>query len=227
MHARASFLFAGLLAAMPAIPFTAGAQGTFEGVVTFQVSAGQSGAQTMQYSVKGNKVRMDISAGGMNMFTLYDGSTRTIDMVVPMRQMYMERSADDMPAAADSAAANAKISWTGKKETIAGYECEHATITDDQGQATDVCLAKGLGSFVSMGGGMGGRGGRGRGMTMGSGWEGHIGQMFPLKVMRGNQVEMEATSIEKKTLDASLFTIPDGFNKMSMPMGGGGRGGPR
>jgi len=220
MNARNSFTLAAsaAMAILTFRPASAAAQGSFEGVVTFQVNAGPGGQQSMQYSVKGDKVRMDISAQGMQMFTLFDGATKTIDMVIPMRQMYMERSAVDAHAMADSAVAANKIDWTGKKETIAGYECEHANITDDQGQPTDVCLAKGLGTFVQMGGGMGARG-RGRG-GMGGGWEGHIGQAFPLKVVKNGQVEMEVTKIEKKSLDDSLFTIPKGFQKMGMPMGG-------
>lgn len=214
-------LAAAAAVATLALPSTTMAQGAFEGVVTFQVTAGTGGEQTMQYSVKGNKVRMDVTAGGMSMFTLYDGATKTVDMVMPMRQMYMERAVDNEQAMADSAAAKAKIDWTGKKETIAGRECEHANVTDGQGQTSDVCLAKGMGPFMRMNGGMG----RGRGMG-GGGWEGHIGQAFPLKVIRNGQVEMLATKIEEKPLDDSIFRIPDGYQKMQMPMGMpmGGRG---
>ncbi len=210
------------VAALAASPARATAQGTFEGVVTFQMHAGPDGQQTMQYSVKGDKVRMDVSARGMQMFALFDGATKTMDMVIPMRQMYMERSAADAQAMVDSAVAASKIHWTGRKETIAGYECEHATFTDQKGQATDVCLAKGLGTFVPMGGGPGGRG---RG-AMSGGWESRIGQQFPLKVVQDGNVELLVTSVEKKPLDDSLFTIPAGYQKMEMPMGGRrGRGG--
>jgi Domain of unknown function (DUF4412) len=216
MHARTSHLFAAAVTAATLIALPAAAQSTFEGVVTIQVDAGPSGQQPMQYSVKGNKVRMDISTQGMQMVMLFDGATHTMDMVIPMRQMYMERTVDDPRVMADSVVAASKIDWTGKKETIAGYACEHANITDDQGQATDVCLAKGLGGFVQVGSGMGGRG------SMGGGWEGHIGQLFPLKVERNGAVEMLVTKIEKKSIDDSIFSIPDGYQKMTMP-GRGGR----
>lgn len=216
MHTRTTFLLTAAVTAVTLAVMPAGAQSTFEGVMTFQVSAGPGNQQTMQYTAKGNKARMDISAQGMQMFTLFDGATRTVDVVIPMRKMYMERSVNDAEAMADSAVARSKIDWTGQKETIAGYECEHANITDDQGQTTDVCLAKGLGTFAQMGGGMGGRGNRG---GMGGGWEGHIGQRFPLKVVRNGTVEMLVTSIEKKPIDDSQFSIPDGYQKMTMPGG--------
>lgn len=219
MNAQRSFAIAALLVAIAAIPAIASAQGTFEGSITFRVSGGRGGEESMVYSVKGDNVRMDMSAGmGMSMYTLYDGDKKSVSMVIPMRQMYMEYSMDNAKMPTGTADKKTEITWTGKKETVAGYECEHATITNDDGSQTDVCLAKDLGTFVQMGGG--GMRGRGRGGPMGSGWEGHIGSTFPLKVERNGQLVMEATKIEKKTLDASMFAIPEGYHKMSMPTGG-------
>jgi hypothetical protein len=218
MHARLSFAVAGALAALATLPATGAAQGSFEGVVTFQMSMGPSGGQSMQYSIKNGKARWDISTPGGNMFMLVTEGGKTMDMVIPERRMYMERSMGDMAAKADSAGAKAKINWTGKKETIAGYECEHATVTDADGSATDLCLAKGLGVFVGMGGAQGGRGG----MGMGGDWQGHLGEAFPLKVEHGGQVVMQATKVEKQSLDDSIFQVPDGYQKMTMPMGGRG-----
>lgn len=218
MKTRIAVILAAAAAA--ALPAAARAQGAFEGVVTFNMEAGR-GPATMQYSIKGPNVRMDMSmGGGMAMYTLFNADTKTMNMVMPERQMYMEYSAGDMPAMADSTANKARLTWTGQKETIAGYECEHATITGANGGTTDVCLAKGLGTFVSPGGGMRGRG------AMGGGWESAVRGMFPLKVQMGGRVTMEATKIEKKTLDPSLFKVPDGYQKMGMGgMGMGRRGG--
>ncbi|OYV71929.1 MAG: hypothetical protein B7Z72_05905, partial [Gemmatimonadetes bacterium 21-71-4] len=84
-------------------PVAARAQGAFEGVVTFTMDAGR-GPATMQYSIKGANVRMDMSMGGMEVYTLFNTDTKTSDMVMPMRQMYMEYSAPDVAAMADSAA---------------------------------------------------------------------------------------------------------------------------
>ena len=205
------------MAAAAGLPAAARAQGTFEGVITFNLEPGR-GPATMQYSIKGQNVRMDMSmAGGMEMYTLFNADTKTMDMVMPERQMYMEYSAANMPAMGDSIASKARLTWTGQKETIAGYECEHAMISSDSG-STDVCLAKGLGNFVPFGGGM-----RGRGATR-SGWESAVAGMFPLKVQRGDRVIMEATKIEKKTLDSSLFAVPAGYQKMGMGMRGMGMG---
>lgn len=204
-------------AVVVALPPQAGAQDAFEGVITFQTSFSERGPQSMTYSVKGNNARMDVSMEGMNMFTLYDKTANTMDMVIPDRKMYMERSMANMSPFSDSVAANSKLTWTGNKETIAGYECEHATVTEKDGSAADICLANGLGSFMLLNGGMGARG-RGDAPD----WTETVGKMFPLKVTQDGKVQLEVTSIQKKSLDAALFKVPDGFMKMSMPGGGGG-----
>jgi hypothetical protein len=219
MRARFALSLAAAVCTLVTAPVGAMAQGSFEGVITLQVTRGMNGPQTVTYSMKGDKARMDISAGGMDMFTIINSTAKTAAMVIPMRQMYMEQSIEQSRRLADSSIANAKIDWTGKKETIAGYECEHANVTDDQGKTDDLCLAKGLGTFMAVGGGMG----RGRGM--GSSWVGHLGQVFPLKVVEDGQVEMQVTKIEKQSLDDSLFVVPAGYQKMEMPMGGRRGGG--
>lgn len=219
MNTRISFVFTAVAAMAAAVPTAARAQSAFEGVVTMRMQPGRGLEETMQYSVKGDKVRMDMSGGAITMFQLYDRSTKVFDMVIPMRHMYMERTVD-ASARADSAAGKTKIEWTGKKETIAGHECEHATITDAQGRSSDVCLAKDLGTFMGMPGGGRGRGRRG---GAGAGWQAHIGQAFPLKVVQNGRVVLLVTSVEKKALDDSLFTVPSGYQKMGMPGGGRGR----
>ena len=214
MHSYLSLITAGAIAALVTLPAPASAQSAFEGVVTFQMSAGPQGIQTMQYSTKHGKARWDISMpGGNNMFVLMKDGGKTMDMVMPSRQMYLERSDADVAAIADSVADKVKINWTSKKETIAGYECEHATITETDGTSTDACLAKGLGQFVGMGGGPGGRG------SMSGAWQGHLDQMFPLKIEHQGQLVLQATKIEKQSLDDAIFQIPSGFQKMSMPGG--------
>ncbi len=216
MNVRTSLMLAaGAAAIVVAVPALAVAQSTFEGVITFQMNVGQAGPSIMQYSVKGPNVRMDMAAPGTNIFTLFNSTTKIIQIVIPMQQMYMERTVEPEAIADSASRGTRKIVWTGRKETVAGYECEHAMVPEDDGTSTDVCLAKGLGAFVQMNGL-----GRGRGGPQRGGWEGYVGNDFPLKVQQGGRTMMEATKIEKKTLDASMFTIPDGYRKMSMGMGG-------
>ena len=214
------------IAAMSAAsaPRTLGAQATFEGVITMHTSA-QGMDQEMSYASKGENVRLDMSmGGGMQVFMIYNASKKMMDVILPAQMMYMERSMDNVAVPGTAGGKPPEITWTGKKETIAGYECEHVTFADASGTQSDACVAKGLGAFFSMaggGGGMMGGGRRGGGGGQGSGWQNQLpAGAFPLKVTTGGNVVMEVTNIEKKSLDAALFTVPDGYQKMAMPGGG-------
>ena len=120
----------------------------------------------------------------------------------------------DFGAAAASAAEKAKPSTvhrTGKTETIAGYKCEHMTVTQGDGSTSDVCVATGLGSFL-----MPQPGGPGT-PSRDPDWQAALDKgAFPLKVQRGGKVTLEVTKIEKKALDAALFLPPEGFQKLDM-----------
>ena len=122
-----------------------------------------------------------------------------------------------------------KLTATGKQETIAGYPCEHYLIGDKQ--EMDMCVAKGLGFF-----GMGGQSGGGLGAFKSLAFSPKMlaeaashpewvklleGGAFPLKLtnVENGKVLMsfEATKIEKKSLDDSLFVIPSDYKELSMP----------
>jgi hypothetical protein len=193
------------------IPAALLAQGHFEGAITAKMSGPQGGVTDVTYLVKGDQFRMDMTGRGMAMYMLYDGPKATTTMVMPAQRMYMEMG--QMMADQQSQRKTPDIKMTGKKETIAGYECEHMLITSDNEQ-WDVCATKSVGSFMAMTNPMG------RGApAAATAWQ-RIGRdMFPLKVVRpgGSDITFEVTKIEKKSLDNSLFTIPDGFTKMGRP----------
>jgi hypothetical protein len=106
-----------------------------------------------------------------------------------------------------------KFKWTGKKETIAGYECEHATVEEKTG-TTDMCLAKGLGKFLMPNSPMGGN------RSSQPDWQAALGDSFPLRVQQPDgSIAFEVTKIEKKTLEAELFVVPDSYQKMAFPTG--------
>ena len=114
----------------------------------------------------------------------------------------------------DGKARKGKVTKTGKTETIAGHKCEHYLVGERQD--SDICAAKGLGIML---------GGQGGGMFAGMpGYEayGEFAKkgLLPLKVtsLRSGTTEvvMQATRVEKKRLDASLFTVPAGYAEMDM-----------
>ena len=207
------------VALLIAVPAAARAQQHFEGVVHVTVTS-QRGPQDVVYTLKGDKTRVDLDAGPMGtMSMITDAGAHKVTMVMPMRQMYMERDMDTTMYAEQQAKGGASVSWTGKTETIAGYQCEHATITSTTSdEKYDACIAKGLPNFFGGQGGMG-RGGRG---NPNAEWQRLIHGGFPLKVQKNGEAAplFTVTSIEKKAVDDSQFAAPAGFTKMDMPMMG-------
>src|SRR5678815_3093461 len=127
------FLRVSTIAALVGLPAaTAVAQSKFEGTITARL-----GNRTdVTYSLKGDQFRMDMSAG-MGGYMLYDGSTKSTAMVMPAQKMYMDPSAMAGMTGRAAAAGDHKtfdFKMTGRKETIAGYECEHMIVTGDDGQ---------------------------------------------------------------------------------------------
>ncbi|MGH7620267.1 MAG: DUF4412 domain-containing protein [Gemmatimonadaceae bacterium] len=190
------------------------AQGQFEGTVTARLNSAQGGSE-ITYEVKGDQFRMDFAGRGQSMFILHDASKTSNYMVMPSQRMYVEMPTAMGTDMSDRATGKIPdIKMTGKKETIAGHECEHVLITSDNEQ-WDACIAHDLGTFPAMGGGNP-MAGRGRAEPPPA-WQKLGHNAFPLLVQKvGGDKAFEVTKIEKKSLDASLFAIPDGFQKFDM-----------
>ncbi len=220
--------FATALAAVALVllPATASAQG-FEGSVTYAMNPASATPGQLVYQVKGTKIRADVSratgapAGGA--YTLIDASSGRMMSVMPARKMYMTMDMDAMGEQMKQGTANAKkpvgtITKTGKRETIAGHNCEHYLV--GQHQDTDICAAKGLGLF------MGGSTAAGTGLFGGlpAGYEKYEefakDGFLPLKVSTvrngREEVVLEARSVVKKRLDPALFAVPAGYQEMDM-----------
>lgn len=204
------------------------AQGSFEGVVTYQ-SGDETGdkSQVMTYSEKGDKVRMDMdrsAAGGQSMTGLYDMSTGTMTMVMPQMKGYMTMNLGDtrakMQHKMDSTMKTQKVTKVGS-ETVAGVPCDDYQATDTQtGKQSFVCVAHGMGNWFMLGGG-GSRGALGGGGLSGGPFADMFKDgFFPLKmgeIENGKpKVQMVAISVERKTLDPSLFTVPPDYKQINM-----------
>ncbi len=219
--------FAALAACfLPVAPAALSAQG-FEGTVTYAMNPASGRPGQLVYHVKGTKIRADIAGatagppGGMYM--LMDATAGKMMSVMPAQKVYMTM---DLKAMGEQMKQQhgghrkpaGKITKTGKTETIAGHKCEHYLMGEKQD--TDVCAAKGLGMFM----GRSGAGGMGRGLTLPAGYEEYAefarDGFLPLRVTAirnaKEEVVMEATSVEKRSLDASLFAVPAGYQAMDM-----------
>jgi hypothetical protein len=196
-----------------ALPLTV-ARAQFEGTISMHVAGDGGGGTDVDYSIKGDHVRMDVMTGAMALYMI--GENGRMTMVVPARRMYMEQPAPS-PAAQERAASKLSIKATGRTETIAGYTCEHYTITDADQVGYDACLTKELGNFLAPTNPMA------RGMSRGAVDASTDilarlgGGAFPLKVEKlGGGRTLEVTKIEKKPLSESMFTVPADFTKFDM-----------
>jgi hypothetical protein len=217
--ARALVVGALVYAASPAV-----ARAQFEGVITMKVQQpGGAAPMEIRQFVRGGTTRTEMTGPMGEMAMIADVTKGLGYMVLPARQTYMQMALPNQAQATErmrGAAVQPKVSRTGRKETIAGYSCEHWNVQVDT-VSFDACMASGLPvwSSVMQGGGMGGRRGGG------TGWLSMVGDgsLFPLRVTRtGSSVPMvEVTSIEKKTLSPALFTPPANFEKVEGPAGRG------
>jgi hypothetical protein len=219
------------VSALCTIPAPAAAQG-FEGTVTWQMEKGQ-----MAQTYKGTQVRTEMSGGGREGVMIMDNSAKTMTMLMPSDKMYMVMNLRDSDQGGDhSDRKPPKITPTGKTETIAGRTCEVYLYAEnpDKPANKEMCVAKGMGYF------MGGSAGPMGGMGMARQGQGadisaiaanpeyrrlYQDGFFPLRISRikGDSVttQMIATKIEPKSVDASLFQVPSGFQEMKMPAGMG------
>ena len=119
MNSLSRFLAVGVLLTA-AESFAAGA---FEGKVTQIITAAKGESQTLNYSMKGDKLRTDMNADGHEMSSIMDLAKLEIIMLMPEQKTYMV-----MPikkpveqAMAKQGESTADVEVTGKTETILGY----------------------------------------------------------------------------------------------------------
>ena len=207
----------GLLLARGAGAQAPAAPADFEGSVSLRLSARTPQGVTMQpveYLVRAGKVRVNVAGplGGMAM------------LAVPREQklyvlMAAQNAYSEIPMAAATAAAGAvpaeaagdvKLVRTGRRETLAGYACEHVQVTA-AGQTTDVCLSTALGRYVNPLESMRG--------SAAPAWQRAVGgEGFPLKVtLPDGTVALEVTKVEPKRLANDLFSVPLSYTRIELP----------
>jgi hypothetical protein len=189
---------------------------SFEGVVEYTVTTDE-GTRPMTYMMKGDNVRVEMEERpGRKAAILMDAKNGKSIMLMDQMKMYMDLPA---PPASDSTVPKPEITKTGKTQKILGYNCQQFLIKAGDRQS-DVWVTKELGRFQMLR--MGGRGGKGNSEA----WQKMIGSEggFPLLAITkegDTQVsKMEATKVNKKSLDDALFKIPEGYKQFDASMMG-------
>ncbi len=187
------------------------AAGTFEGEIDMKITHG-SDVNHMPFMIKGSKIRIQTETHGMHVAMIMDRDARTILTLLEERHMAME-----MPMPEQSAKAAEKhgvFTKTGKTEEILGYQTEEWTDSTENG-VVHLWVTKALGTYLSTQNPMA--------HSSAPEWETWLEHenMFPLRTVTmngGNEVSrMDVEKVDARTLDASLFTVPDGYQKMSVP----------
>lgn len=196
------------------LPVVVAAQ-PFEGAVTMRLSApGANGPQLqeIEYFVRNGKVRVSMGgpAGAMSLLSV--PQEQKVYVLMAAQNAYMEMPiADAASSVAAKTPTDAKITRTGRMETVAGFSCEHVTVAS-AAQTVDICLAKGLGGYVNPLSAMQ--------RSSEPAWQRMLTADggFPLKVtMPDGSVPLEVVKIEKKRLANDLFSVPLNYTKMEMP----------
>jgi outer membrane lipoprotein-sorting protein len=213
--------------------------GEFEGVIHMKTTRPDNErAAVMDWYIKGQKARMEMMRGdGKPHVMIVDGQARTMQIPISNKKMYMEMSLDQLGGPAQEHLSEAlekhSVERTGKSDKIAGYPCEVWRIADKETKQLEqeMCVAKGFGKSATF-------------------W------LDPKEVRRSSQPgwvkelfneggfglrtihygddgkeesRTEATSIERKSLDDSVFAMPSDYRKMDREammsgMGGGAEG---
>ncbi len=200
------------------LPVALHAQG-FEGAITMRMAQPRNGPvlPELEFLSRGGNVRVNVMSPAGSLVILGLGSEKKTYMIIESQRSYTEISVADVVESSVPENVTLKMTKTGKKETIAGYECEHVLMASTSsaqvtGPAMDVCMTRALGAYVNPLSSM--AGGRA------NGWQKQLTADggFPLKVTRADgTVELEVTKIEKRRISDSQFRIPADFNKVDMP----------
>jgi hypothetical protein len=187
----------------------------FEGVIYYEIpEMTRQGMGEMPYMVKDSKVRMEFGKGAQGGVMIFMPDQNKMTFILEAMKGYMTMDMDD-PDSPDNSDENTNMVKKETTKTIAGRSCEVWEVTDTQ-NTYQLCVAKGMGNFMMPQNPMA--------QTNTPKWakEAMSGGFMPLEVIEisggGEELKMRATKIEEKSLSASLFEVPEGYNDMSSMM---------
>ena len=190
----------------------------FEGTLTYEIEA-NGASQDLTYFMKSDHARVEIASEelGGKIAILIDTANENMTVLMEQLSVYMEIPIPNDEEAGDEDRAE-DFHLTGEKMTIANYECQQYIYTDENGAETEIWtpVEADFGSFLFP--------------EMGDNSMGNMKQpdmpafsFFPFLLISdsdGEPVRMEVVSVEKGELNDSMFTVPQNYRKMNMPIFG-------
>jgi hypothetical protein len=191
----------------------------FEGTIRMKLTDGGSKAMPLEYSIKGGLLRTDIQAEeGMTATVIMDFAKDEMIMLMPGQPMYMVMPIRQTAAKASGhGGVEPELVNTGETEVILGYKCTKY-LAKSKEAVTEIWASDELGVFRGLGNSMG----AGSKAAAPAGWERALAgkNFFPLRVASApgskQKFRMEVTAIEPKSLPASFFAPPAGYQKFDM-----------
>src|SRR5437660_196006 len=230
---------------------SAGAGQMVEGSTTFLVHTDNGKTMTFVQTSKGHRVRNDMTTDQGNFSMIIDGEAGRMTMIMHQQRMYMRygktqleqmggamsQYADQLKRLGDSLHQTrpedpeAKVTNTGRTETVAGVRCEvwrYEGTHNGEHKVGEGCLAKGVGAWMmGMGTPM-----MGRRTRSNKEWDPvanllrqGYGLLKASEERNGTMVTiLEVTKIDRHAVSASAFQPPAGYSEMNL--GDMMRGGP-
>lgn len=187
---------------MPKVDFSADSVTHLKGM-NVPSQPGQPPAKDMDITGKmyqsGDKVRQEVSMGGMQQIIINRRDKKMVWMIMPAQKTYMEFNADDPKMGKKEDFQNfwknhdAKLEKIGK-EDVNGVETTHSKVSiasatpDGHGFSGEVWLTKD-----------------------------NVPMRMKTSPTSGGEVVMELKNLKVGKQDPSLFEVPQGYNKMEMP----------
>lgn len=203
--------------------------GDFEGEITMNATRAQgSGPTQLTFGIKKPKYRIDATgqvqtdnpmlSGGASL--ILDPPAKKGYALVPAQKKAIVIDFDKLKGAGGGGPLGMPqgpkkpsgppptIEKTGKKDTVAGYECEIWKVTSE-GKRSEICAADGI-TWIDLGD----MGWSSPEITVAAVASG--ANRFPLRIVTfgtngAEEVRLEATKIEKKKLDEARFVVPPDY----------------
>ncbi len=202
-------------------PLVAAAQ-PFEGTLTILVQGGEISTDesvAINYHVKGTDVRLDLNTEEGAISLIANRSVGRMSVLLAAANLYMEMALDNDDLTADTDTdASPKDDWTltrtGNTRTIAGVDCvEYRYVDAEQVLKIWAPEPNRFGSLFTPQGPAG---------SLTPDWlDGTaFGDLFPFEIIDEEGTTVWAvTTVQEKTLPATLFAVPEGYGRFSMQMG--------